>query len=428
MKTKYFVLVTILGMLLPFGVARALENIPYDYCRVTGTLEGVSRGQNTDSFVMLYKIKKVEQKNFMPGYDCHGFVVGATAGLGLDRQMPNDFSIKVGQNFEAIFDRDDKFVGFSDIQSATCLNFSNDLAYSNTSPDVTRLQQYLKDNGYLNATATGYFGSMTRSALAAFQKDYSLLVTGKLDFETRAKVKALTCSSNITKAKAGEVCNPPAIECESGSYCSYPLPLNSNGVRPTGMKGTCLSEMVTMKPVIYLYPENKQQVSVKLSYNGTLSASLPAYDKKIGGWQVTAYPDGKIINADGREYSYLFWDGLDNIKYDMSSGFVVKGADTVEFLRDSLSKMGLTPKEYNEFIVFWYPKMQENSYNLIHFAGEEYTDNAKLEISPKPDSVQRVFMVWQGLDNPISVRPQDLKTFERKGFSVIEWGGKELEK
>ncbi|MCX6713336.1 MAG: hypothetical protein NTY66_03975, partial [Candidatus Vogelbacteria bacterium] len=99
---------------------------------------------------------------------------------------------------------------------------------------------------------------------------------------------------------------------------------------------------------------------------------------------------------------------------------------TREFLHDSLIKMGLTPKEYNEFIVFWYPKMQKNAYNLIHFAGDEYTDNARLEITPKPDSIQRVFMVWKGLDNPISVKPQEIKPFTRKGFSVVEWGGEEV--
>ena len=110
----------------------------------------------------------------------------------------------------------------------------------------------------------------------------------------------------------------------------------------------------------------------------------------------------------------------------MSAGFVVKGSDTVEFLRNTLSKMGLTPKEYNEFIVFWYPKMQNNAYNLIHFATKEYVDNAKLEITPTPDSMQRVFMVWKGLDKPVDVKTQDIKSFSRTGFSVIEWGGEEV--
>ena len=91
-------------------------------------------------------------------------------------------------------------------------------------------------------------------------------------------------------------------------------------------------------------------------------------------------------------------------------------------------QVGLTPKEYNEFIVFWYPKMQDNAYNLIHFADKEYTDNAKLVITPKPDNMERVFMVWEGLDKKIDVKTQDIKSFTRKGFSVVEWGGQELVK
>ena len=88
--------------------------------------------------------------------------------------------------------------------------------------------------------------------------------------------------------------------------------------------------------------------------------------------------------------------------------------------------MGLTPKEYNEFIVYWFPKMQGNAYNLIHFAGKEYTDNALLTITPKPDSMLRVFMVFKPLEKPVEIKEQKLEHFERKGFSVIEWGGSEI--
>lgn len=182
------------------------------------------------------------------------------------------------------------------------------------------------------------------------------------------------------------------------------------------------------KPVIYLYPTQTQKVKVKLDYQGTLTADYPAYDYSKKGWEVTAYPDGKIINGDGKEYSYLFWEGeqANSVNYDLSTGFIVKGENTVEFLQNTLSKMGLTPKEYNEFIVYWYPKMKHNKYNLIHFAGDEYTKTAPLNITPSPDSVLRVFMVYKSLDKEISIKSQEIKSFNRTGFSVIEWGGTEV--
>lgn len=52
--------------------------------------------------------------------------------------------------------------------------------------------------------------------------------------------------------------------------------------------------------------------------------------------------------------------------------------------------MGLTPKEYNEFIVYWLPQMQKNKYNYITFQNEAYTGSAVLNINPKSDSMLRV--------------------------------------
>ncbi len=144
---------------------------------------------------------------------------------------------------------------------------------------------------------------------------------------------------------------------------------------------------------------------------------------------MTAYPDGHLINKeDNKEYNYLFWEGANKsvINYDLSEGFVVKGEDVREFLQNTLLKFGLTPKEYNEFIVYWYPKMKDNKYNLIHFAGNKYTDNAKLIIMPKPDSILRVFMVFKPLNEFINISPQIIPEFQRTGFTVIEWGGTEI--
>ena len=140
------------------------------------------------------------------------------------------------------------------------------------------------------------------------------------------------------------------------------------------------------KPVIYLYPEQQTEVEVSLDYDGTLTAAYPAYEN---GWRVTAEPDGTLHDENGNEYSYLFWEGENDADYDFSKGFCVAGADTADFLRETLSGIGLTPREYNEFIVYWLPKMQGTPYNLISFQSERYTDGAKLTIcllytSPSP--------------------------------------------
>lgn len=82
-------------------------------------------------------------------------------------------------------------------------------------------------------------------------------------------------------------------------------------------------------------------------------------------------------------------------------------------------------KKCQNMIVYWLPILQENKYYLIHFAGEEYDNYAKLQISPQPDSILRVMMVYKPLNKFIKVEEQILEPFDRKGFTVVEWGGTE---
>ena len=111
---------------------------------------------------------------------------------------------------------------------------------------------------------------------------------------------------------------------------------------------------------------------------------------------------------------------------DFSEGFCVKGEDTATFLQETLAAMGLTPKEYNEFIVYWLPYMQDNAYNLISFQWENYDEAAKLEIAPEPDNLLRVFMAFKGLEASVDIPEQKLPTLQREGFTVVEWGGTEV--
>ena len=188
---------------------------------------------------------------------------------------------------------------------------------------------------------------------------------------------------------------------------------------------TGCTDMKSEKPVIYLYPEQTQEVYVQLELDGEFTCTYPEYDN---GWKVKAYPDGTLRDqVTGKEYNYLFWEGTSETEYDLSRGFVVEGKDTAGFLEEKLAYLGLNEKERNEFIVYWLPRMEDNKYNLITFQGKAYTEHAKLKISPEPDSILRVFMVYKPLDKAIDIPEQELEPFEREGFTVIEWGGAEME-
>lgn len=175
----------------------------------------------------------------------------------------------------------------------------------------------------------------------------------------------------------------------------------------------------TGKPVIYLYPTQQTDCTVTVGYP-RFTYTYPKYDN---GWRVTAYPDGRLVNkADGSEHYYLFWEGSERINWDFSSGFAVKGTDTEKFLREKLAFMGLTPREYNDFITYWVPQMQNVDYNLITFAGAQYEALAPLTVTPAPDSVLRVHMVFKAIDAPVEIPEQTLTPFVRRGFTVVEWG------
>ena len=180
---------------------------------------------------------------------------------------------------------------------------------------------------------------------------------------------------------------------------------------------------VCYKPVIYLYPEETTDVSVELTLNGALTCTYPTYNN---GWKVTASPDGTLTDENGQTYNYLYWEGETFAQYDFSKGFCVKGEDTAEFLEYALAELGLTRREANEFIVFWLPMMQENEYNVISFQTEAYTNSARLEVTPLPHSIIRVFMAYKASDEYVDIEAQELTAPKREGFTVVEWGGTEV--
>lgn len=186
------------------------------------------------------------------------------------------------------------------------------------------------------------------------------------------------------------------------------------------------------KPVIYLYPEESTEVSVSVDFDGKIDCTYPKYDPEEG-WRVIADPDGHLYNiGDGRDYDYLFWDGTTFRDIDsFNNAICVRRCDTSEFLEGYLEAAGLNSSEIDDFISFWLPMMEKNEYNLISFPTEEYEEMTKLNVSPAPDTVIRVYMVFAGVDEMVEV-PSDKQlvypeAISRDGFTVVEWGGSQVE-
>lgn len=183
------------------------------------------------------------------------------------------------------------------------------------------------------------------------------------------------------------------------------------------------------KPVIYLYPQADLDVSVQVTPRGTMTFTYPEMNN---GWKGTAHPDGSI-SMNNKTYPYLFWEAEDQIPataIDLKKGFVVKGEDAVAFLEKQLTSIGLNEREQADFITYWGPRLTANDQQFVHFLVNESCDViADLKITPAPESVCRIFMVWSPLPEGTTLlpEPQQLSVMNRSGFHAVEWGGAEIQ-
>lgn len=204
------------------------------------------------------------------------------------------------------------------------------------------------------------------------------------------------------------------------------------------------------KPVVYLYPTKPTEVTVKFTTDVALTTQIPTYHD---GWKVWATPEGVLTDLQpqftdclaidsthtGSEYAkeacakatypYLYWSGNTKNAYPkLTGGWVVKNNQLAGFLDAKLTEVGLNTKEKADMQAFWLPKMlNENApyYRVSFLQTSEMNALAPMAISPKPDTVFRIFLDYQALSflPKVSPEPQQLKPLVRQGFTVVEWGG-----
>jgi hypothetical protein len=144
-----------------------------------------------------------------------------------------------------------------------------------------------------------------------------------------------------------------------------------------------------------------------------------------------ANPSGELLVND-KKYNYLFWESeqqLNSQDFAMTKGSIVSKDSTISFLEKKLTEFGLNSKEQADFITFWGPQLNKNSSNFIHFVINEDADLfAELTISPKPQAVYRIYLVFcdpKGISEH-SISEQILPKINRSGFIALEWGGVEI--
>jgi hypothetical protein len=175
------------------------------------------------------------------------------------------------------------------------------------------------------------------------------------------------------------------------------------------------------KPVVYVYPEVTTDVTVKV--DAYVTKSEPEYNPSEG-WKATAHPDGTLV-VGGVEYENLFWDGYGNGLYNKPDAGVIVPTDTaLEVMADNLRTIGFIETEIEDFVEFWADHLPEEEYTRITWLlTKEMEELAHLSVEPRPDTLIRAFVDYEGVTEPYEIAPQELPTFERRGYVVTEWGG-----
>lgn len=211
---------------------------------------------------------------------------------------------------------------------------------------------------------------------------------------------------------------------------------------------TLCTPTVMMKPAIYLYTEKPTKVSIKLDKLLIRDITIPKYSN---GWLVLADKDGhikdlqpkktncsKLQSGFGFEYAkdaclannypYIYWDGISLKKLiKKNSGWCVKKEDIEEFLTEKAQEIGMNNAEKTEFVRYWTHKVKNypsNYFKIYFIQNKEVDDYVKLKVSPKPESWNRVqIIITPSFDKKSDLQPHKLEKINRKGFTLVEWGG-----
>ena len=216
------------------------------------------------------------------------------------------------------------------------------------------------------------------------------------------------------------------LEISFLEFKSHKIKIENNENLVVNLKAD--QQIMLEKPVIYLYPTEKTAIDIKLDLKGKLLTTFPKYDKN---WDVIAEQNGQIFDKKtNRYYSSLFWDGTIDFPeehYQYNEGFVVPKEKLTEFFIEKLEYIGLNNQETNNFIQYWLPVLERNKYNFIHFLiNEKCSEIATLNVNPKPETSIRIYMEFYGLENFKNINEQQLPKTNRRGFTLVEWGGADV--
>ena len=179
--------------------------------------------------------------------------------------------------------------------------------------------------------------------------------------------------------------------------------------------------------------ENHAKIQLLINaINGTVAGISNAYANSIvAGYNMQIIVEqmniGSTLNNQiNVNYSYIYWDAAipNNLITVPKEGYSVAYSGLSEFLTTLLPRLGLNRQEAKDFIDYWTAQLPKSNYYFIGIIPQMQINTlAPLIINPKPDSILRVTLFFKPLEEDKFVTAPKIESFNRHGFSVIEWGG-----
>lgn len=91
------------------------------------------------------------------------------------------------------------FLGFSQLEASA---HAPDLHNGSTGEKVSELQSTLKKLGYFKTNVTGYYGSITETAVTKFQRDFGVRATGYTGPATRGMLDKVNMMARVVNGEA----------------------------------------------------------------------------------------------------------------------------------------------------------------------------------------------------------------------------------
>ena len=203
------------------------------------------------------------------------------------------------------------------------------LRYGMRSATVSALQTRLKELGYFSHSVTGYFGTATRTAVQAFQRDNGLTADGLVGSATRARLYAATAPVHSSAAQ----------QTPAPSATAQPLAYGALGV-------STLKKGVTSDAVAAL----QRQLKTLGYYSGTVTGSFGTLTKQA----VMDFQRANGLSADGvvgsatRNRLYGVSAGMSNTSGQTSTA--APATPTYAPALDNLGTVTMRLDDQNEYV------------------------------------------------------------------------------